>query len=221
MEIKDKKLTFSEKLKRGHFLYFGYYFFYTKYMDKRIAGQSLQGFVCNPGDEIFPVQSITYRMLHCLEKVIRISPDDVFVDIGCGWGRLIGYLNEKKIGGKEMYGVDINRSATEVSAKIFKDRPHIHIICADARECYIPESTVLFMYNPFGESILASFLDMLEQKSGHSIRLYYLHAVYENVFEKRKDRWKLLSRQMLCPKHHIPVVLCEYELTVNDRGVNG
>lgn len=218
MEIKEKRLTFSEILWRGHFIYFAYDCLYTLYMDNRIAGCSLNGLVCNPGDEIYPVQSLSYRILRCLAKAIEIRQDDVFVDVGCGWGRLIGYLRRKGLGGKETFGIEINRGAANFTKKVFMNDPHVHIFCANAVKRYVPSATVMLLCNPFGETVLEEFLDMIEKHYHHSVRLYYLHAVHESVFNKRKSRWKLRKRQLLMPKYHIPVVLCEYEWINPQRG---
>lgn len=218
MKIKEKRLTFSEKLHRGHFIYFACDHLYTMYMDYRIASCSLNGLLCNPGDEIYPVQSLSYRVLRCLAKVIEIHKGDVFVDVGCGWGRLIGYLRRKGLGGKETFGIEINSSAANFSKLVFKHDPHVHICCANAVKCYVPYATVLLLFNPFGETVLEEFLDMIESHYHHNIRLYYLHAVHENVFNKRKSRWKLRKRQLLKPRYHIPVVLCEYELINPQKG---
>ena len=218
MEIKEKRLTFSEILRRGHFIYFAYDYLYTMYMDDKIAGSSLKGLVCNQDDGIYPVQSLSYRILRCLAKVIEIDQDDVFVDVGCGWGRLIGYLRKKRLGGKETFGIEINQDAADFTKQVFKNDPHVHIYCANAVECYIPSATVLILFNPFSETILEEFLDMIEEHYRHRVRLYYLHAVHESVFNKRKDRWKLLERKLIVPKYHIPVVLCEYEWINSQRG---
>ena len=211
MKIIEKKLTLKEVLFRGHFLYFLYYKIYSIIMDCKIAGRSLDGLICNEGEQIFPVQSASYRILKKLLNEIYIYENDVFVDVGSGWGRLIGYLRCKGIKGKFTYGVEINNTVAKLSEKIFEEEKDIKIICTDATKTEIKNATVYFLYNPFGSEILRDFLDNIERIATKKIRLYYLHAVYENQFKTRCDRWKLIKRVEIKPKHHISVVLCEYE----------
>lgn len=221
MKIKETQLTLPEIIHRGHFLYFAYYSLYTIYMDYRIAGCSLQkNLVCNSGEEIYPVQSASYRILRCLIRELEFESSDVVVDIGCGWGRLLGYLLEKGDQVKELYGIEINEQAATVACHIFQNNPRVHIFHADAVKLYIPSATVLLLFNPFGAGVLENFLDAVEKQAAHPIRIYYIHAVYESVFAERKNRWKLHKRQLLQPKHHIPVVLCEYELICHREGQN-
>lgn len=215
MKIAEKKLTFWEKVKRGHYLFFSYYACYTMYMDWKIAGRSLRGLVCNDGEEIYPVQSITYRVLHCAAPEIHLENDDIFVDIGCGWGRLLGYLINKGICKGEAYGVDINRQAVEFTKGVFLKNPGVHIIYGDAAQIAIPNATVYFLYNPFGENVMGGFLDRIEKTCCHNVRVYYLHPVYAHVFREREPLWHLKKKILLRPRHHIPLLLCEYEFNRN------
>lgn len=190
MKITDKKLTFKEKILRGHYLYFLYYYLYTRITDHRIAGTSLDVFECNPGEEIFPVQSATYRVLKQLLPEIEIHKDDIFADIGCGRGRLLGYLFLNNIRGKKNYGVDINREAADFAGKVFRNDDCTEIIHGDATKVTIADGTVFLLYNPFGRTVLEQFLDHLEKTVRPGCRVYYLHAVYEECFTEREDSWK-------------------------------
>ena len=174
-------------------------------------------FVCNEGDEIFPVQSATYRILKKLLPEVEIGKDDVFVDIGCGLGRLMGYLFLNGKRGKKNYGVDINSNAAEFARQVFANDPDVTILCEDATKVRIDGGTVFLMYNPFGEGVLNDFLDHLEEMADPGCRVYYLHAVFEKAFKERGDRWSCLKRVELKPKYHVPVVLCEYKFIGRDQ----
>lgn len=213
MKIEDKKIPFKEKVRRGHYLYFLYYYLYTRIMDRRIAHTSLEGFVCNEGDEIFPVQSASYRILDKLLPEINIEKDDVYADIGCGPGRLMGYLFLKGKMGMMNYGVDINRDAAELAGRIFADKSNVKIIHGDATKAPISGVTVCTIYNPFGETVMDSFLDHLEKTAANGCRVYYIHAVYEKCFIRRPEKWKCNKVSIIQPYLHIPVRLCEYMYT--------
>lgn len=205
-----KKSIFWEKVQRGHYLYFMYYYLYTKIMDKKIAGISMEVFIYNRGDEIFPVQSLSYRMLRKAIKEIEFGENDVFVDVGCGMGRLLGFLflNGKK--GKMNYGIEINKDVAEFAKSTFKRDKNVEILYGDATGISIKDATVFFLFNPFGESVLHMFLDNLENSVIKGTRIYYFHAIYENVFKERRDKWINIKRVEVKPKYHVPVILCEY-----------
>lgn len=213
MKIKEKKLSIKEKLYRGHFLYFLYCYIYTRVMDWKIAKTSIDGLFCNEGAEIFPVQSANYRILRELRKKIKIDPEDVFVDVGCGLGRLLGYLRLNDIKGKKSYGVEINERASQFAMKVFENSDDVTIICDDATLTQIEDATVYLLFNPFGENVLNAFLDNLERTAKKGIRIYYMHAVFEQVFNERQKTWLQVSRFEMKPKYHIPIVLCEYRFT--------
>lgn len=210
MRIKKRNLSLKEKILRGHYAFFLKEYLYTVIMDMRIAGTSMGGLTCNKGDGIFPVQSASYRILRELIPCLDINANDVFVDIGCGKGRLLGYLNIKKMGAKKYYGVEINKKAAKFACKVFRNDPKVRIICKDATKATIRDGTVFFLYNPFGPEILDSFLTNLEKTARQGCRIYYLHAVYNDVFNKHERYWKCKKKVTLRPKHHIPVLLVEY-----------
>lgn len=213
MKIKEKKLSIKEKLHRGHFLYFLYCYIYTRVIDWKIAKTSMDGLFCNEGVEIFPVQSVNYRILREMRKEIKIDPEDVFVDVGCGLGRLLGFLRLYGIKGKKSYGIEINKRASQFAMKVFENSDDVTIIYGDATITQIEDATVYFLFNPFGENVLNAFLDNLERTAKKGTRIYYLNAVFERVFYQRKKTWLQVSRFEMKPKYHIPIVLCEYRFT--------
>ena len=213
--IEKKELSFKEKIRRGHFIYFLYCKIYERIMDKKIANTSLEVWIFNKGNGIFPVQSANYRILRALKKEIDLGSKDVFVDVGCGMGRLIGYLRVCKIKGKKTYGIDINREAAEFSKRLFDGSDDVKIIYGDATKVKIKEATVYMVFNPFGGKILKSFLDNVEKIAKRDTRIYYLHAVYEDVFYERRERWELLKRVEIKPRYHLPVILCEFKFRGN------
>ena len=215
--IEKKELSFKEKLRRGHFIYFLYCKIYEKTMDKKIANTSLEVWICNKESGIFPIQSVNYRILRSLKKEIDLGPNDIFVDVGCGMGRLIGYLRVCKINGKKTYGIDINREAAEFSKRLFDGSDDVKVIYGDATKVKIKDATVYMLFNPFGGEILKSFLDNVEKIAKRDTRIYYLHAVYEDVFYERRERWELLKRVEIKPRYHLPVILCEFKFRGNEE----
>ena len=212
IEIEIRKLTLKEKLKRGHFLYFGYYWLYEKYYDRLIAKKDMSRML--PNDATFPVQSLDYRILRLFEKEFTADDRDLTVDVGSGWGRTLGFLLLKKNKGR-FIGIEINREAAEFSKKVFSANERVGIFNGDAVEIVPPDATKLILFNPFPRKVLSAFLDTVELRCGDGVLLYYLNPEYEAELTER-GCWILKEKKTLCPKYHIPVHLSVYRLY--DRG---
>ena len=112
------KLTPKMIIRRGHYLYFAYYWLYGKINDLLFARKSLDDTVFNNDKEAYPIQSLSYPYLKELSKSIIIYPEDVFVDVGCAWGRVLWCLRRKKYA-KKWIGVEYNSRIEEQAKKIF------------------------------------------------------------------------------------------------------
>lgn len=202
MSVKDKVL-------RGHYLFFIYYWLYEAYMDRKIGGIRINKMLGEiEAVNIFPVQSTSYRILDQLNEHIKVDENDVFVDVGCGWGRMISYMLIK---GKicNLIGIEINKEAAEIANQRLKAYSNVMIMHGDILE-YIPDkATVFFLSNPFSADILRQFIMKINKEIKHSVKLIYLHAVYQEVFSEFSE-WCVELDTFLRPRYHIPIRLCIY-----------
>ena len=211
MGKKELKMPLSNILLRGHYLYFGLYHLYGKVMDFRIGRVSMDKTIFNREADAYGVQCISYPYLRAFVKQLDWSKEDVFVDIGCAWGRLLGYL-EKKTAIRKLVGIELNEEAAETAKKIFKKSARVQIIAGDAVSEMPSDGTILYMFNPFGERTLCSVLDKIEEIYDHPVRVFYLYPTCRQVLDTRKDRWELVKETRLKPRHLGPLLLCEYVL---------
>ena len=49
------------------------------------------------------------------------------------------------------------------------------------------------------------------------ISIYYLHAVYKDVFYERRERWRLMKRIELKPRYHLPGLLCGFKFRGKEK----
>lgn len=214
MEKDPLKLTPGMILRRGHYGYFFCYWLYGRIMDLRLAGRSLDRTVFNSGKGAFPVQSISYPYIRALERRLCVGPDDVFVDVGCAWGRLLGYVrSHKKV--KQLIGVELNPEVASRARKIFQNDARVKIVSGDILEHFPREGTVFYLFNPFDEEIFAKFIATVEANIRHPIKLLYLHPTCRAVLDAGRPGWSLVREEKIKPKHLGPLVLCVYEY---DRG---
>lgn len=210
-----KKITIIvDKIKRGHYLYFFYYYLYTLCMDRHIAGtykynRSLNKLIYNNERGASPVQSTSYRVLDVLLPELEIGDGDIFVDVGSGWGRLLGYLFIKGKKCRKYYGIELNSEAADLSKKILRNYDQVEIINGDATKVIINDATVYFLFSPFDRNVMELWIKHIENTHSY-VKVYYLHAIHEKAFAN-KPKWRIIKRKLLRPKYHIPVTLCVYE----------
>jgi SAM-dependent methyltransferase len=106
----------------------------------------------------FGYQPSPWTTLARLLRPSDVSPSDVFVDFGCGKGRVL-YL-AARYPFRRVIGIELRADIAEIARRNLARHHHrlacrdIHVITSDARSFDIPDdSTVAFLYNPFPESV--------------------------------------------------------------------
>jgi SAM-dependent methyltransferase len=130
---------------------------------------------------------------------LRLGPDDVFVDLGCGKGRVIFFVAQEKI--KKVIGVEVDKNLVEITKENYRNlklsRAPVEIVEADAAT-YIPnEGTVFFMYDPFGyktvEAIVGNIKKCLETHA-RRIRIVYYSPGYRHILDH--EDWLELEKEV-------------------------
>lgn len=204
------KLSLYDIIRRGHYFYHLYFYIYTKIMDSRIAGSRLNATLPNNSHKIYPCQCISYPYLLELLSYLDLRDDDIFVDVGCAWGRLLGYLSEHSYSNK-LIGIEINSGVADYAKNTLAKYNNIEIICGDVLENIPNDGTAFYLFNPFNEEIMERFLNELEKELNHTIKLIYLHPTCRNIIEQRTTKWKLTCEAKLKPKHLSELTLCIFE----------
>ncbi len=216
MRKNELRLPLRSVLRRGHYLVFFGYYLYSLWMDWRIAGRSMSQTVFNRQSGAYAVQCISYPYLHELIGVLRWKPDDVLADVGCAWGRLLGYL-ERKTDIRDLIGIEINPEAAGTAKQIFRGSRRVRILEGDVLDVLPEEATILFLFNPFDDDVMCRFLDLVEACRKRPLRLYYLYPTCRQQFSGR-GLWKLEREVILQPRHLGPLSLCEFSYTPIEAG---
>lgn len=131
---------------------------------------------------------------------LNVQSDDVFVDIGCGKGRVVCCAALHNL--RKVVGVDIDRGLCE-QAKINAGwmqhrRAPVEIVNAGAQEFDYRECTAFFLGNSFGAATLKQVLASINQSlrvSPRRIHFAYVNPVHDALlregpgFEKY-DQWR-------------------------------
>ena len=128
---------------------------------------------------------------------LPIAPKDFhLVDLGCGKGRvlIVGQL----LAFAKVTGVELSRQLADAAAENVKRSTQtgstvtnvVHTNVVDF--AFPPDPLVLFLFNPFGRSVLQDVLDRLEASLAARPRecwLLYANAVHSDVIDKGA-RWR-------------------------------
>jgi SAM-dependent methyltransferase len=142
-----------------------------------------------------PTVSTEYTLIpHLLGPVMRQG--DVFVDVGCGRGRLLNWaLDDGRA--VAVFGLELDkRVAAEVALRL-ADEDKVTVVAGDALSSLPDAATTLYMWNPFNEVVMARFKDRVFEKYGRIGTLSTLRIVYHNC--RHADIWASDARCRVRP----------------------
>lgn len=127
-----------------------------------------------------------YRAIwHCMRH-LRIGPEDVFVDIGCGLGRVLCVFARRRL--KKCIGIEYSRTLAAVAQRnaerLRGRRTPIEIWLGDAAEADYSEATIFWLFNPFGPDTLRLLMERIEESlavAPRRIQVVYLYGQHEEV----------------------------------------
>lgn len=132
-------------------------------------------------------QAAAYWTIRLVFKRLDLRPDDVFVDIGCGFGRVVCMAARRplrRVAGIELMDAYAEQARLNASSLRGRKAP-VDIICDDASRADMCEGTVYYMFNPFGADTLEDFLDHLWasiRENPRPVRICYGSPRHEEVF---------------------------------------
>ncbi|MGH6609745.1 MAG: methyltransferase domain-containing protein, partial [Burkholderiaceae bacterium] len=129
-----------------------------------------------------------YSTLFRILRHLNLTPSDVFVDLGCGLGRSIfsaSWLGAKRAVGVEIEGQLVEQAGQNRSHARWRTRD-IDFVHQSAEEYMHAETTVIFMFHPFGAGTMANVIRGLERTLAdrpRHLRIAYLNPVHGQVLD--------------------------------------
>ena len=158
------------------------------------------------------LQNSDYRCMEQLFEAVPLRPDDVFVDVGCGEGRVLTYHDRHGFQGR-LIGVELDEEIASRAARRVAHCKNAEIINKNILDCsaVIAEGTAFFLFNPFTGNVLNSFLEMLEKNGRNDVRIYYFCDYGRRLIDNRKG-WHALWRGKVTrpPWPDLPATIYEY-----------
>ena len=171
--------------------------------DKKISGRNLGAFVPTPFARTHGAtgsQSAPYLGLDVVLQDLKLSPDDSFIDIGCGKGRVIAYLLRKNCQCR-ITGIEINPSVASVAKSWTTRFPNVEIIEGDAFGLDYNDYNTLFMYRPMETDTFKLFINLLEMQLTHKIKLYYYVDNQSGYYLNERPGWEMIRREDIYRVH--------------------
>lgn len=122
--------------------------------------------------EMVYYQKTPARAVFDLAESSHLTKEDVFVDIGSGWGQVAFLVH--LLAGITVRGIEFEPAfcdyARACAAELYLS--HVSFINRDARQADYSEGTVFFMFTPFRGDILREVLALLQRESlGRRIKM--------------------------------------------------
>lgn len=138
--------------------------------------------------EVIPYDPTPYALLEKIVNYLKLGQNDVFIDFGCGKGRVVFFIAMQNL--KKVIGIELDKDLADTANKNLNNlrinNTPIEIINADVSTFKIKEGTVFFMYNPFGRrtivKVIANIKDSLAANS-RKIRIIYYNPVHNDLFD--------------------------------------
>ena len=171
-------------------------------MDYWICGQSLVKYVPSVyrddqnGVGLTGSQSTNYLILNRIFSHVVLSDQDVFLDVGCGKGRVLAFLLKKHVHCK-LYGIEINEISGQVALEWTKKYDQVNIMIGDAFQLDYNDYTVLFLGRPFLPKTFLQFIERMEGLLTHPVTLIYWVDQQSGYLLKDRPGWEMQFREKL------------------------
>lgn len=137
----------------------------------------------------FRYEPTSYAVLKKVIEYIKFNKDDVFIDYGCGSGRVVFTIATQLL--KKVIGIEFDEAlvmtAKENLSRFKHKNSPIEFVHIDATIFNPAEGTIFFFGNPFGEKTLKIVMDNIKNSlniNPRQIKIVYFNSTGKNVLEK-------------------------------------
>ncbi len=194
--MKEKIRQFIRKVRTRFFFTINHYY------DMRICGRSLSEYIPSVfRDDINGVgstgsQSTYYPILKKIFRNVVIRESDVFLDVGCGMGRVLAFCIREKYP-CSINGIEINEVPGKIAEEWSGKYDNVHVTIGDAFEIDYDQYTVLFLGRPFLPKTFEQFLGVFESQVTHPITFIYWVDQQSGHMLKNREGWTMKKREIV------------------------
>jgi SAM-dependent methyltransferase len=118
-----------------------------------------------------------------------LTEQDVFLDVGCGKGRVLAYLL-KSHAPCRLCGIEINEISGRTAQEWTQKYDRVDVMIGDAFRLDYNDYTVLFLGRPFLPKTFQQFLESMEASLTHPITLIYWVDQQSGYMLKDRPGWE-------------------------------
>lgn len=144
-------------------------------------------------------QPTPYSILEKTLDYLRPKTEDIFIDFGCGKGRVLFFVALQKL--KKVKGVEIHKELIDIAHRNlvnFKlNKTVIELINEDAANFKISDETIFFMFNPFDCKTLQKVLENIKNSlfdNPRQIRIVYYVPAHHSLLDN--EDWLIMERKI-------------------------
>jgi Histone methylation protein DOT1 len=149
----------------------------------------------------------SYSMTRDVLAALALGPDDVFVDLGSGKGRVICVASRYPL--KEVIGVDddsvLCEEARRNASRMKGRRSPVTIVKARAQDYDYRVGTVFFLFDPFGPKTMGQVLEKMREgidANPRPVRIAYVLPAQEFVLRhsgwlREYERWTTKTHRFI------------------------
>ncbi len=131
--------------------------------------------------------------LHRILPIAEVSDRDVFIDFGCGMGRIV-YQAAARYPFARVIGVENSEVLQRIAQENLERTrarlrsAEVQLVCADAMDYQVPDDvTIVYFGNPFTGPIFASVIDQLIaslERNPRRLRIIYFNPVEDRYLRE-------------------------------------
>ena len=163
-----------------------------------ITTRGLAG-VHSADDEHIHYGTVPYRNINTILDHLQLGHNDVFVDIGCGKGRVLCCASLRSI--ERLIGIECSSPLSAIALRNAETLRLTHspitVLTMEAQDFDYTTGTVYYLFHPFGPDTLKKVLKQLQlgvKRVPRPVRLVYVNPVYDKVLREcswlvETERW--------------------------------
>ena len=136
----------------------------------------------------FRYAPLGYRHIRQLLRVVKLGPEDVVYDIGCGMGRILCLVAQKPV--RKCIGIELQEPLCQIArrnaASLRNRKAPILVVWGDAARADLSEGTVYIFFNPFGPETLRDTFENIRAslaQEPRAVKVVYYHSKYRSAVE--------------------------------------
>jgi hypothetical protein len=142
---------------------------------------------------------LPYRVIDEILDRLSLGADDVFVDIGCGKGRVVCCARRWLL--RRVVAIEVNelplKATIENAARVRGGKTPVESLAVSADAYDYPDATAIYLYNPFGRPIMDKVFAKVDQsfkRNPRSLQVVYANCLHEGVLRElkwlvKRDEW--------------------------------